>query len=48
MLEMLGPVHDGNGIELGVGIVMVSDEGELIFFLVAGTVLYFGFRMRIY
>lgn len=24
MLEILGPGHDGNGTELGVGIVMVS------------------------
>lgn len=47
MLEILGPHHDRNGIEYGIGIAMVSAGRELFFFLVASTVLFFGFRMRI-
>lgn len=34
VLEILGPGHDGNGRELGVGIVMVSAGRELFFSLV--------------
>lgn len=32
MLEIWGPGHDGNGIGLRVGIVMVSPGSELFFF----------------
>ena len=46
VLERGGPGHDVDGIEYGVDTVLVLAGIELIFFLVAGTVLCFGFRMR--
>ena len=47
LLGSVGPGHDIDGLEYGVDTVLVSAEIELIFFLVAGTVLWFGFSMRI-
>ena len=43
----MGPKHDVNGIEYGVDTVLVLAGIELIFLLVAGIVLWFGFSIRI-
>ena len=45
-MASVGPGHDVNGIESGVDIVLVLAGIELIFFLVDGAVLCFGFRKR--
>lgn len=45
VLESIGPGHDVNGIEKGGVLILVGIE--LIFFVIAATVLYFGFVMKI-